>query len=235
MRYYLGLAVAIVAISFSAIFIRLADAPALTIATGRMIVTVLMLLPPLLLFERRSLAKLDAHDFALSLLSGLFLALHFALWTVSLDYTSVASSVVVVSTHPIFVALIAYFYLGERLTAGGLAGIILTLGGSVLIGFKDLGVGQESLKGDLLALGGAIAIVGYLLIGRVVRQRQGLLVYSTLVYTACAVALTAIALAVGTPLLAFSDRDLLVFLALAVHPLSPKDFLEGSQESWGHP
>ena len=109
MRYYAGLVVAIVAISFTAIFIRLAEAAALTIATWRMVATVLLLLPALVAFERRGLPALTMRDFFYSAISGIFLALHFALWTVSLDYTSVASSVVFVSTQPIFVALFAYF------------------------------------------------------------------------------------------------------------------------------
>ena len=219
MRYHVGLAVAIVAISFSAIFIRLAEASALTIATWRMVLTVLLLLPALAAFERQGLATITARDLGLCCLSGLFLALHFALWTVSLDYTSVASSVVLVSTEPIFVALFAYAFLNERPTAGVLAGIVLTFGGSVLIGIHDLGVGQENLLGDLLATGGAVAIVGYLVIGKVVRGRQGFLLYSLLVYSACALALAAVGTLLGSPLLSFSGRDLLLFFALAVATL----------------
>lgn len=219
MRYHLGLAVAIVAISFTAIFIRLAEAAALTIATWRMAATVVLLLPALLAFERRGFSVLTSRDLGYCALSGVFLALHFALWTVSLDYTSVASSVVFVSTQPIFVAVLAYILFRERLTAGVLAGIALTLVGSVLIGFNDLSMGGDSLLGDLLATGGAIAIVGYLLIGKAVRSRQGFLLYSALVYLSCALALAAFGLLLGTPLLSVSTRDLALFFALAVATL----------------
>lgn len=215
LRYYVGLAVAIVAISFSAIFIRLAEAPAITIATARMAIAVLMLLPALALFEPRGLSSLSRRDLALCGLSGVFLAAHFGLWTLSLDYTSVASSVVFVSTHPVLVALAAAALLGERLSRGVLGGIGLTFLGSVLIGLNDLQIGGESLLGDLLATGGAAAIVGYLLIGKALRGRHGFLTYSVLVYSACTLALAAAGVATGTALLDFSTRDLLLFFALA--------------------
>lgn len=219
MRHYLGLATAIVAISFSAILIRLADSPALTIATLRMVFTVAMLLPALLLFERREAATLTRRDLALCCLSGLFLALHFGLWTLSLEYTSVASSVVLTSTHPIFVALLARALFGERLSGGVAGGIGLTLAGTLLIGLNDWHMGEDSLFGDLLAAASAVALVGYLLIGKSVRNRRGFLLYSVLVYSACALALGAASLAMGAPLLSFSQRDLLLFLALALATL----------------
>ncbi len=219
MRYYLGLVVALVAISFTAILIRLAEATALTTATWRMVATVLLLIPALLAFERHGLPRLTRLDAFYSGLSGLFLALHFALWTVSLDYTSVASSVVFVSTQPVFVALFAYLFFREKLNAGVLGGIGLALAGSLLIGLNDLALGGDSLFGDLLAIGGALALVGYLLIGKAVRSRQGFLLYSVLVYTSCAVALALIGVLANAPLLTFSGRDLTLFFALAVATL----------------
>jgi drug/metabolite transporter (DMT)-like permease len=215
LRYYVGLGVAIVAISFSAIFIRLAEAPALTVATGRMAIAVLLLIPPLLLFEPRGLAALSRRDLALCALSGVFLAAHFGLWTVSLDYTSVASSVVFVSTHPVFVALAAMLLFRERLGGAVLGGIGLAFAGSIVIGLNDLQVGGEALLGDLLATGGAAAIVGYLLIGKALRGRHGFLTYSVVVYLFCTLALAAAGLLAGVPLLDFSMHDLLLFLALA--------------------
>ncbi len=212
---YMGLAVAIVAISFSSIFIRLSQASAVTIATWRMALAVLLLLPALLICERRGLASLERRDLALCAIAGIFLALHFGLWTASLGYTSVASSVVLVSTHPVFVALLAYTIFREKPAAGTAWGIALTLVGSVLIGLNDMGSGEHSLVGDLLAVGGAAAMVGYLLIGKSVRSRHGFLTYSVLVYSACTVALTMAGLAMGQPMLSFSGRDLLLFLALA--------------------
>jgi drug/metabolite transporter (DMT)-like permease len=215
LRYYVGLAVAIVAISFSAIFIRLAEAPAITVATGRMAIAVLLLIPPLALFEPRGLAGLSRRDLALCALSGAFLAAHFGLWTASLDYTSVASSVVFVSTHPIFVAIAAALLFRERMSGGVLGGIGLAFAGSLLIGLNDLQVGGEALFGDLLAVGGAAALVGYLLIGKALRGKHGFLTYSVVVYFFCTLALAASGLLMGVPLLAFSTRDLLLFFALA--------------------
>ena len=219
MRYYLGLAVGVMAISLTAILIRLAEAPALTIATIRMAITVLLLLPPLVIFEGRTLRSITRRDLGLSLLSGVFLGFHFALWTASLDYTSVASSLVFVSVHPIFVALLGWAFLSERPSRGVVIGIALAWGGSLLIGFNDLRIGGDSLLGDGLALAGAVAIVGYLLIGRAVRARQGFLLYSVLVYAACTVSIAAMAMGTGTPLAGFSSRDLVIFCALALTTL----------------
>lgn len=219
MRYFVGLFIGVVAISFTAIFIRLSSAPALTIATMRMAVTVLLLLPALAVFERRTAIRITGRDLTLSLLSGVFLAFHFAFWTVSLSYTSVASSLVFLSVHPIFVALLAWAFLHEAPTRAVVMGIVLTVLGSVLIGLNDLRIGGESLFGDGLSLAGAAAIVGYLLIGKSVRARQGFLVYSVLVYVACGLALAVMALGTGTSLLAFNSGDLLIFFALAVATL----------------
>jgi len=220
LRYHAGLAVAIVAISFTSILIRLADSPALTIATVRMVLAVLLLLPALLLLEWRELATITHRELQLCALSGLFLALHFWLWTASLSYTSVASSLVLVSTHPVIVAVLAYLLFQERLKRSTLLGILLTFGGTVLIGINDLGVGPRSLHGDLLAGGGSLAMVGYLLIGKAIRSRRGFLTYSVLVYASCALVLTGAGLGLGVPLLSFSGKDLLLFLGLAVLTLA---------------
>jgi len=107
----------------------------------------------------------------------------------------------------------------ERLTFGMLGGIALTLVGSVLIGSNDLRLGGESLFGDLLATGGAVALVGYLLIGKAARERQGFLLYSTLVYTFCTMGLAIIGMLMGTRLLAFTARDAALFFALAIATL----------------
>lgn len=219
MRYYCGLAFAIGAVSFTAILIRLAEAPALTIATDRMVLAVLLQLPALLLLDRHGLRRIGRHDLLLTAAAGVFLAFHFGLWTLSLDFTSVASSVVFVSIHPIFVTIFAWAFLREKLTPWVLVGIGLTWLGSLLIGLNDLRLGGEALSGDLLAAAGAAAMVGYLLLGKQLRSRHSFLVYTTLVYAACAAALAMMALAAGSPLLPSSNTDLALFFALAVATL----------------
>lgn len=212
---YGALVVAVVAVSFSAIFIRLASAPPLTIAANRMAIAVVLLLP-LLLARRHALAPPARGDLPLLALSGLALAAHFGLWTASLAYTTVASSVVFVSTHPLFVALAGFLWLGEPLTRRMLAGILLVLVGSLALGLEDLQLGGGALYGDALALAGGVVLTGYLLIGRRLRQRQGALAYSTTVYAFCWAALVAAGLLLGQPPTAFAPGDVVWFAALAV-------------------
>ena len=214
---YGALGVAVFGVSFSAIFIRLAESPALTIAANRMLLAVLLLLPPVLASSaRRHLQLLNRQDWIGVLVSGACLALHFGLWTVSLSYTSVASSVIFVSTHPIFVALAELVVFKRRVGVVGSGGIALTMLGSVFVGGGDLRLGGEALYGDVLAVGGALALVGYLIIGRQLRRHMSFLVYSALVYAACWVALSIGAAAAGVSLLGFGPRDLLLFFLLAL-------------------
>jgi drug/metabolite transporter (DMT)-like permease len=212
---YAALASAVVAISFSAIFIRLCQAPAMTIASNRMLAAVLLLLPATLWLDRHHLQGWTRSQVLYAAASGAFLAVHFGLWTVSLDYTSVASSVVFVTTHPIVVAVLGFVWLREPLSRETLIGIGLTMLGSLLIGLNDLRVGGQALWGDVLAVGAAAALVGYLLIGRRLRRNLGSLSYSLVVYAACWAGLLAASLLGGVQPWAFPAQDLPLYLALA--------------------
>jgi drug/metabolite transporter (DMT)-like permease len=212
---YAGLAVATLAVSFAAIFIHLANAPALTTATYRMAFTV-ALLAPWLPSRRRALASLAPRDWSLLFVAGILLAVHFATWTVSLFYTSVASSVLFVSVHPVLVAALAWAFFGERPRATVAAGIGLALLGSAIIAGGDLRLGADALLGDGLALAGAAVFAFYLMIGRRVRQRLDPLAYSTPVYAVCAASLAAITLVYRQPFGPLTGRNLLAFVALAL-------------------
>jgi drug/metabolite transporter (DMT)-like permease len=199
---------AVLAISCAATWIKLAEAPALTIAANRMLVAVALLLLPTLVYARRELSRLGRRELGLTSLAGLGLAGHFGLWTVSLDYTSVASSVVFVSTHPIFVALAEWAWLGQRPSRLAWTGICLALAGSLLIGWSDLQLGDQALYGDILAIGGALALVGYLIIGRRLRRDLSFLSYSLLVFTPCWLVLLLVGLATAASPLDFGPGDL---------------------------
>src|SRR5207244_274024 len=125
-------------------------------------------------------------DLWLALLSGAFLAVHFASWISSLSYTSVASSTALVTTNPIFVALASYILWRERISRRAVLGIGLTVLGSIVIGISDssAGGGSNPLLGDVLALIGALAGTGYFLMGRNLRRRLSILPYIWLVYSA---------------------------------------------------
>jgi drug/metabolite transporter (DMT)-like permease len=213
---YLALGLAVVSVSFSAIFIKLAASPPLTVATNRMLAALLLLGAPTLLTGSRQLARLSRADLTAVTVAGLCLAAHFGLWTLSLAYTSVASSVVFVSTHPVFVLLLEWLWLRQPLERVSVAGVVLTVLGSLVIGANDLQVGGAAGRGDLLALGGAVAMVGYLLIGRRLRQRLGFLTYSTPVYLVAWVGLLAWTASSGEDVRAFPPSDLVWFVALAV-------------------
>lgn len=231
---YLGLAVATVAVSFAAIFIGKATAPPLVTATYRMALTSALLVPIALARQRRSVARarpaggggqgvetprrdsLRGRDYALLAVAGVLLALHFATWTVSLFYTSVASSVLFVTVHPVLVAALAWVWLGERTRPVVAAGIGLTTIGSLVVAGGDLRVGGRALVGDGLALAGAGAFAFYLLIGRRARQRLDPVAYSAPVYLICAMVLAGIAIAGRQPFAPLTWRNFALFLALAL-------------------
>lgn len=219
---YIVLSIGILAVSSAAIIISFARAEgvsAVAIAALRLTFASLALAPFVWTRARGEWTRLARRDFVLAILAGIFLALHFAFWISSLDYTSVMSSVVFVSTNPLFVGLASVIFLRESLKRGTVLGIIIAGIGGALIGITDLGsAGHESLFGDALALLGAIAVSGYLLIGRRLRKQLSLLAYIGLVYTTAAIVLLIMAIAMGANLLAYSITGYVLVLLLAAGP-----------------
>lgn len=216
-KVYAVLLGAVIVISFGSILIKLIPAPALTIAAYRLSLATILLAP---LAWRRGAdwRPLSRRDLALSLLSGLFLALHFLSWTSSLKYTSVASSVVLVSSSPIFVGLGSRFILREQLGPGLIWGIAVSLIGGLLIGYGDLSLGMGKLQGDLLALGGGVMASAYFLIGRSVRQHVSLFNYVFIVYGLAALLLLLATLAARQPLFGYPKWAYLFLFLLALGP-----------------
>ena len=213
---YFGLLVATIAVSFSAILIKESTAAPVVIAAYRLAITTVLLAPVLAGSRRRHLRTLTARQRSLMVGAGGLLALHFAFWTASLTYTSVASSVLFVSVHPAFGAIAGWILVHERLRPRAVLGIVLTLAGSLIIAWGDLRLGSRALQGDGLALLGALVFGGYLLIGRAVRPQLDNLSYSTPIYGIAACCLIILTFPTHQALLAVSGRDLLIFLALAV-------------------
>lgn len=211
---YGGVAVAIVAISFASIFIRWSDAPPEVIAAYRMLFATLILAPFALRGPRRAeLAGAGRRTVAVMAGVGAVLAFHFFTFNAALELTSVAAATVLVTCHPLLVGVLGYALLRERPRNNGL-GIVIGLGGVVVMASADLGAGR--LEGDVLALMGMVAAAVYLLAGRVVRQRVGLVVYAFVVYAVCTAALFLLALARGSPLWPYPYEEIALFLALAV-------------------
>ncbi|HWE61059.1 MAG TPA: DMT family transporter [Chloroflexota bacterium] len=213
---YVGLALATVAVSFAAILIKESTAQPITTAAYRLALTTVLLLPLVGGARRQCIRALSGRNLTLIVAAGCLLALHFAFWTASLSYTTVASSVLFVSIHPALVAALGWPLLGERLSRRALAGILLTLLGSVIVAGGDLRLSATAFRGDGLAVLGAIALAGYLLIGRAARPRLDNISYSTLVYAVCTLALIGISFLARQALLPVSGHDLLIFLGLAV-------------------
>ena len=179
----------ILSISCASILIRLADAPPLAIAAYRVGIATVLIAPYYLHRRRRAGDRWNSRIFLLTLLSGIFLALHFTFWIKSLQMTSVASAATLCNTTPLFTALFCRVFLGERLPGLVIAGILVTFGGSVFLAGTDFLVTREALWGDMLALSGAVMAAGYFLAGRAVRPLLSLPAYTLAVYGIAALVL----------------------------------------------
>jgi drug/metabolite transporter (DMT)-like permease len=217
-RQYLVLAIGVVAVSFAAIFIRLAAAPSLVIAAYRLGLASLVIVPLAWIRSGGELRSLPKKDFFLGIASGGFLALHFAFWIASLSYTTVATSVILVTTTPIFVAFASYFLFHEKLNRQAGIGIAVSLTGAVVIGVGNWEVSASSFLGSILSLCGALAVVGYMLIGRSLMRRMSLLSYTSLAYGSAAVLLVLAALISGHKFTGYPSVTYLWLVLLAVVP-----------------
>jgi drug/metabolite transporter (DMT)-like permease len=201
---YFALIIGVFAVSTGAIFARLADAPALVIAAYRVGLASLILAPLAWFKARREIATLAKQDLKLAVVSGFFLAMHFATWISSLNYTSVANSVVLVNTNPLWVGLLTPFIAKERVKRATIISIIISVIGGIIIGYGDIATGGKALLGDGLALIGSICAAIYLLLGRDLRRKLSLLPYVFICYGSAAVILWIIVLCLGLPLAGFS-------------------------------
>jgi len=218
----LGVGVAVV--STASILIRFAQGEgvdSLTIAAVRLGVATAVLLPLALRHAHADLPRLRPRDLLLAVLSGILLAIHFWSWIESLQHTSVASSTILVTTNPLWVALAAALLLGEKPRAATLAGIGLSLLGTLVTFFADshaLSSGQRPMLGNSLALLGALAASGYLLVGRALRERMRLILYIALAYGSAAVLLGVALALTRTPLAGHGAVAWMLMGALALGP-----------------
>jgi drug/metabolite transporter (DMT)-like permease len=213
------LVIGIISISFAAIFIRLiGDVHPIVITVWRLVLSSVVVLPlGLVVCRRRLLTVVRSHG-GMLFLSSLFLGLHFTVWIASLFYTSVASSVVIVCTNPIWVGVASFLFLGEKPDRNILLGIALTVTGGVIIGWGDFSVSPRALFGDLLALLGAFMASGYLLAGRKIRSELSILEYITPVYSMAALITFFMAMLFGLKMTGYSVTVFILFAALAIVP-----------------
>lgn len=213
---YIALVIGMLAVSTGAIFARLADAPALVIAAYRLGLASLILAPLTWLNARHEIVNLSRNDLKLAVISGFFLALHFATWISSLDYTSVANSVVLVNTNPLWVGLLTPFLVKERVKRATVLSIAISVIGGVIIGYGDFAAGGQALLGDALALAGSICAAIYLLLGRNLRRKLSLLPYIFICYGSAAVILWIIVLYLGLPISGFNAKTVTAFWGMAL-------------------
>lgn len=215
-----ALVLAVIAVSTSAILIRLSNAPKGPMAFWRVTFT-WSLLAPLAWRSRNEFGKLGRRDALSAALAGVALAAHFVAWFESVDRTTVAASVTLVTTQPAFVAVGAALLLDEPLRRRTVAGIAVALAGSALMSLDGLlgpSTASDPLLGNALALAGAVLAGLYVLAGRSVRQRVAVVPYVTVVYIVCAAALLGYTVSVGDPVFDYPAREWLLFLGMAVGP-----------------
>jgi drug/metabolite transporter (DMT)-like permease len=234
-RVTLAIFIAILAVSTGSIFIRLAqrDAPSLVIAATRLTLASLVLAPIALTKHRNEIRNLTRGEWALAILSGLFLSIHFATWITSLEYTTVVASVVLVSTGPLWVALLSPIFLREFPTRWVWIGMGLALLGGILVGLSDscaltgirltcppladLMAGSAFL-GNFLALLGALTVAAYLMIGRRLRAKISLVPYIFIIYSVASLALIVYMLIAGETPFGYPPITYLWMLGLALIP-----------------
>lgn len=231
-----GVAVAIAAISTSAILVRWSEAPSIVKAFYRMLFMTAAV-APFALRDRADLRAISGRDLGFATVAGLALAVHFASFFESLEWTTVAASVTLITTQPIFVVVVAATLLDERLTPRMVGGMGVALTGAFAMSIGPLVIdplfgGGEALHalvtafadsttqlyGNALALGGAVLGAIYVLAGRSLRQRLSLFLYTFVVYAVSTVTLGVLAVGTGTPLLGYAPTEWVLFLAMALLP-----------------
>jgi drug/metabolite transporter (DMT)-like permease len=212
------LAIGVVAVSTAAILIREAEAPSLVIAAYRIVLASI----PMLVFtayRREELVPRRGDRAALTFLAGLALALHFAVWIESVKQTSIVTSVVLVTTAPLFVALASGPLLGERPGRLVWYGLGMTVAGTLIMIGEDFGEGSDTLRGDLYALMGAVFAAVFMLIGRRLLAAEGRwLPYSTATYSVAGIILVGMVIVSGETVSGFSDETYLYLVLLALVP-----------------
>jgi drug/metabolite transporter (DMT)-like permease len=214
--YISVLTVALVSVAHGAIFVRVAEADPIVIAAFRLGIATLVLAPVTLIFAYSDLRAITGRQLRLIAGASVFLALHFATWIASLDFTSIANSVVLVNLNPLWLAL--YGLLVLRVQPGRLTwfSIAIAVTGSVILAVGSAADGGASVFGDLLALAGGLFIAGFLLLAQKTRQSVALLPFVTLVYGAAAAMLWIAVIALDLPVAGLSMTTYGAMIALAL-------------------
>ena len=216
---YTALVVGVISVSASAIFVKLCTSPSGVIAFYRLFFTVLFMLPMVLTKQHiTELRQITKKDWFFSIVAGVLLAFHFILWFESLNYTSVASSTVLVTLQPIFAFIGTYLFFKEKLSGKAILSGLIAVAGSVIISWGDFRISGSALFGDFLSLIGCALVTAYLLFGQNVRKRLSLITYTFVVYLISALTLLIYTIAAGQSLFPDKSSDWVYFILLALFP-----------------
>lgn len=212
------LAIGVVSVSTSAIFVKLISAPPGIIAFYRLLFSVVLMMPIFLLKYVHEIRHITSKDWLFSIIAGIFLAFHFILWFESLQYTSVASSTVLVALQPIFAFIGTYLFFKEKTSWKSILSTITAIGGCIIISWGDFLLSEKALYGDLLALIACGLVTGYLLFGQTVRQRVSLITYTFIVYSISTLTLFIYVMLNKQPLYPYQVNDWIFLILLALFP-----------------
>ena len=218
MNPYFILVIGVISVSTSAILVKVSSADAGVIAFYRLLFTILLMSPVFLINYRKELKKITLKDWGYAVAAGFFLAFHFILWFESLNYTSVASSTVLVTLQPLFAFLGTYLFFKEKFSKSALLSAALAISGSVVISWGDFRISGMALWGDLLALMACALVTAYLLFGQNVRKRLSLVTYTFIVYLMSTIVLFLYVLIKGEKLGPYPGEEWIYFLLLAIIP-----------------
>ncbi|MGE7843382.1 DMT family transporter [Lysinibacillus sp. NPDC093712] len=215
---YIPIFIGVISVSLSAIFVKLANAESGVIAFYRMLFSVIIMAPLFFMKYTKELKQLSNRDWLFSSIAGVFLAFHFILWFESLNYTSVASSTVLVTLQPLFAFVGTYFFFKESITLKTILAGAIAIVGSVLISWGDFKLSGSAFYGDMLALIACALITTYLLFGQDVRKRLSLVTYTMIVYVVSTITLFFYVLIKGESFGPYSSMDWIWFILLAIVP-----------------
>ncbi|WP_243387643.1 DMT family transporter [Bacillus kexueae] len=215
---FIALAIGVTAVSTSAVLVKLTTAPSAVIAFYRLFFSALIILPFFLWRYLPEVKTFTKKEWVYSTIAGVFLAFHFILWFESLNYTSVASSVVLVTLQPLFSFVGTYLFFKEKISVHAVISAIIAIIGSVIISWGDFRVSGMALFGDILALIACAMVTAYLLFGQHVRKTHSLTAYTFIVYGISAITLFLYCLFLNQPLIGYPTSDWVYFLLLAIIP-----------------
>ncbi|MEQ6356891.1 EamA family transporter [Lysinibacillus sp. KCTC 33748] len=215
---YIPIFIGVISVSLSAIFVKLANAEAGVIAFYRMLFSVLIMAPLFFWKYTNEVKQLRRRDWLFSSVAGIFLAFHFILWFESLNYTSVASSTVLVTLQPLFAFVGTYFFFKESITLKTILAGAIAIVGSILISWGDFKLSGTAFYGDMLALIACALVTAYFLFGQDVRKRLSLVTYTMLVYAVSTITLFIYVLIKGESFGPYPTMDWIWFILLAIVP-----------------